>query len=124
MKKSRPSVYIKFLIVYIILQYSKLIQSNSNKTATAHISDETLNLILEIFEGRIISKESLPPRSPDLTVCDFYLWRHLKNKVYATNPHTLEELKADIRSEIDSISEDELMCVNAHFLKKMPEMCV
>ena len=42
----------------------------------------------------------------------------MKNKVYAKNPHTLEELKANIRREIYSISEDELMCVNAHFLKK------
>ena len=33
-------------------------------------------------------------------VFDFYLWGHLKNKVYAMNPHTLEELKASIRCEI------------------------
>ena len=39
------------------------------------------------------------------------MW-HMKNKVYATNPHTLE-VKASIRREIDSISEDELMRVNA-----------
>ena len=30
----------------------------------------------------------------------------------------LEELKASIRSEIDSISEDELMRVNEHFVKR------
>ena len=50
-------------------------------------------------------------------VCNFYLWGHLKNKVYATNPHTLEELKASIRCEIDCIPEIEIMRVNAHFLK-------
>ena len=43
---------------------------------------------------------------------------HLKDKVYATNPQTLEELKTSIRREIDSISEDDLMHVNAHFLKR------
>ena len=29
-------------------------------------------------------------------VFDFYLWEHLKNKVYATNPYTVEDLKASI----------------------------
>ena len=36
---------------------------------------------------------------------DFYPWGHLKNKVYATNCHTLEELKTSIRREIDCISQ-------------------
>ena len=52
-------------------------------------------------------------------VCDFYL----QNKVYGTNLHILEELKASIRCETDCISEDEPVHVNAHFPKKMPEMC-
>ena len=48
---------------------------------------------------------------------------HFKNKVYSTNHHTLEELKASIWREIDSISKDELMRVNAHFLKRC-QKCV
>ena len=48
---------------------------------------------------------------------------HLKNKVYATNPHTLEKLKASIRREIDCISEIELTHVNAHFLTRC-QKCV
>ena len=39
------------------------------------------------------------------------------------NPHALEELKASIGLEIDSISEDELMRVNAHFLQRC-QKCV
>ena len=88
-------------------------------SATAHTGDETLNLIQEIFEGRIISRELWSPRSPDL----FAIMVHMKNNVYATNLDTLEELKPSIVREIDSISEDELMHVNAHFLKKMQGMC-
>ena len=51
---------------------------------------------------------------------DFYLWGHLKNEVYATNPHTLEELKASIRRKIDCISVPviELMHVDTHILKR------
>ena len=36
------------------------------------------------------------------------------------NLHSLEDLKESIRREINYISADELMCVNVHFLKKMP----
>ncbi|KAF2367907.1 hypothetical protein FHG87_001352, partial [Trinorchestia longiramus] len=42
-----------------------------------------------------------PPRSPDLTPCDFFLWGYLKNKVYFSPPQDLEELQNRIRSEID-----------------------
>ena len=31
--------------------------------------------------------------------CNFYLWGRLKNAVYKTNSHTLEELKRYIRDE-------------------------
>lgn len=34
-----------------------------------------------------------PARSPDLSACDFFFWGHLKSKVYAKIPHTLEHLK-------------------------------
>lgn len=92
-------------------------------SATAHTADDSLNFIQEIFEDRVISKGLWPPRSPDLTVCDFYLWGNLKNKVYASNPHTLEELKQNIRREVEAISVDELMRVNANFLKRC-QKCV
>ena len=58
---------------------------------------------------------------PILLMCrglPFLSMGHLKNKVYAMNPHTLEELKASIGREIESISEDELMLVNEHFLRR------
>ena len=58
-----------------------------------------------------------------LSVCDFYLRGHLKNKVCETIPLTLEELKASIRRETDCISEIELISVNAHFLKRC-QKCV
>jgi hypothetical protein len=35
-----------------------------------------------------------PPRSPDLTPLDFYLWRTLKDEVYRQNPTTREIIQA------------------------------
>ena len=43
-----------------------------------------------------------PPRSPDLTLLDFYILESLKNAVYATEPQTLEELRDQIE-HIDDI---------------------
>ena len=38
-----------------------------------------------------------PPRLPDLTPCDFFLWGYLKAKVYEQRPQTLEAPKEAIR---------------------------
>jgi hypothetical protein len=42
--------------------------------ATAHTSNETLELIREYYDDRIISRDRWPPRSPDLTPLDYYLF--------------------------------------------------
>lgn len=51
-----------------------------------------------------------PPRSPDLTPLDYFLWGHMKQKVYATVPNSREELVAkimavgeEIRADLDMI---------------------
>jgi hypothetical protein len=35
-----------------------------------------------VFPGRLISKRLWPPRSPDLSPPDLFLWGHLKDTVY------------------------------------------
>jgi hypothetical protein len=40
----------------------------------------------KVCDGRIISTGLWPPRLPDLSVCDFYLWGNLKGKVYRNTP--------------------------------------
>jgi inhibitor of nuclear factor kappa-B kinase subunit alpha len=65
----------------------------------------------QVFGDRIISRSLWPARSPDLNPCDFYLWGNLKQKVYKTNSHTIEELKENIRNEVSAISPGELQRV-------------
>ena len=82
--------------------------------ATCHTARPTINLLRPLFPGRLISKNcdfDWPPRSPDLTPPDFYLWGSLKSKVYANNPKTLAQLKANIRLEIAAISSETLTTV-------------
>ncbi|GBM33600.1 hypothetical protein AVEN_181844-1 [Araneus ventricosus] len=49
--------------------------------------------LVEKFEEQIIGFggfQEWPPRSPDLTPMDFFLWRCIKQQVYATRPPTLK----------------------------------
>ena len=84
--------------------------------ATAHTANESMTELRHVFCCRIISKELWPTRSPDLTPNDFYFWGRMKNRVYETNPHVLEELKENIRTIISSISAQELVRMNDAFL--------
>ena len=68
-------------------------------------------------EERTISKGLWPPRSPDLSLCDFYLWETLKQKVYANNPHNLDQLKENITNAIRRITK-ELQTVSANVVKR------
>ena len=52
-----------------------------------------------------------PPRSPDLTPCDFFLWGYIKDRVFSNLPSTISELKTRIRAVISSITEETLQKV-------------
>ncbi|KAJ4452056.1 hypothetical protein ANN_03572 [Periplaneta americana] len=45
-----------------------------------------------------------PPRSPDLTPCDFYLWEYIKDRVYVPPlPQTLVQLRERINNAVMAI---------------------
>lgn len=57
-----------------------------------------------------------PPRSPDLTPCDFFLWGHVKNSVYVPHvPTNLEELRSRITASIRSVTSEMLQNVWREF---------
>ena len=61
------------------------------------------------FSGRWLGRRGLhewPPRSPDLTLCDFYLWGYTKEEVYKTKPRTLEDLEIRIQQVLNAIPND------------------
>jgi hypothetical protein len=60
--------------------------------ATSHTARQSMPAVKRLFGDRIISRNAniaWPPRSPDLSVCDYFLWGHLKSVVYQTRPKTL-----------------------------------
>lgn len=82
--------------------------------ATCHTAKETMAVLRGIFGKHVISQDGdmqWPPRSPDLTAPDFFLWGFLKERVYASNPQNRSDLKGSIEREIRKIDEATLRSV-------------
>lgn len=73
--------------------------------------------LAEVFADRIISnrnrnEQHWPPRSPDLTPIDFFVWGRVKELVYGNGtPRTLEELRHRIGEAFQQITHGELQAV-------------
>lgn len=63
-----------------------------------------------------------PPRSPDLTPPDFFLWGFLKNEIYQRQHENLEELQESIRAAFRKISRIHLINT-LRSVKKRCELC-
>ena len=46
-----------------------------------------------------------PPRSPDMTPMDYFLWGYIKSKLYVKNYENISDLKAAIISAIQEVSD-------------------
>ena len=71
-------------------------------------------MVSEHFSGRWLGRRGpheWPPRSPDLTPCDFYLWGYTKEEVYKTKPRTLEDLEIRVQQVLNAIPNDILLKV-------------
>jgi hypothetical protein len=67
----------------------------------------SMNVARNFFANHVISKNGDIPwlaRSPDLFVCDFFLWGYLKSCVFQPpSPRNIQELKERIREEVARI---------------------
>lgn len=100
--------------------------------APPHATRENLKIVHRAFGPKVIALKypdfhggglEWPPNSPDLTVCDFFLWGYLKDKVYKNRPKTLDELADAIRKAISEIPADMLRRANEGAEKRL-RMCV
>jgi hypothetical protein len=70
--------------------------------ATAHTAQQLMNTFRTVFKHQIISRYgniSWPAHLPYLSACDFFLWSHLKSKVFQTRPADFNNLKQRISEE-------------------------
>ncbi|XP_008116993.1 uncharacterized protein LOC100557975 [Anolis carolinensis] len=94
--------------------------------APPHFQHDVRNFLNETFPDRWIGRRGsveFPPRSPDLTPLDFFLWGYLKSRVYATKPNTLEELKIAIVEKCCEIRSETLREICNSVLRQC-EQCI
>ena len=65
-----------------------------------------------------------PPRSPDLTVPDFFLWGSLKDRVFRRRIMTIQELKQAIVDEVAAIDEALRRRVYSNFQTRLQQCIV
>ena len=53
---------------------------------------------------RLISRPLWPPRSPDLTPLDFFVWGYIKDKVFRRGPTSIAQLKQYVTEAIAEIT--------------------
>lgn len=94
--------------------------------ATAHTARVSMQVLRGMFPERLISRFGdipWPPRSPDLSTCDFFLWGYLKERVYSHRPRTLAALQEAIREEVATIDGELMTRVMADFSRRL-EICI
>lgn len=91
----------------------------------AHNARNVKEFLRNTFHDRIISRDctiSWPPRSPDLSPNDFFLWGYIKQKVYDT-PHegigNLNDLRAKIINAFHTITPEMLANVRQEFYYRL-----
>lgn len=75
-----------------------------------------------VFPNRWIGRNgpvAWPPRSPDLTPLDFFLWGFLKDKVFRTKPEDLQEMRDRILENCQIPDEEMFARVRKSFEERM-----
>jgi hypothetical protein len=94
--------------------------------ATSHTALQSMAAVKRLFGDCIISRNAniaWLPRSLDLSVCDYFLWGHLKSVVYQTRPTNLAQLKTRIERNIANIPENTLRRAMQNLQNRLTE-CV
>ena len=90
--------------------------------APPHFSIIVRNFKNAMFPNRWIGRRGhveWPPRSPDYSPLDYFLWGHLKSVVYVERPRNIEQLMEKIRLEFKKITVDMLRNVANSFVKRI-----
>lgn len=79
--------------------------------ATDHTAAQTVAFVEQYSDDRIIERNRWPPRSPNLTPLDYFLFGHLRNVIYRNRLHTIDELRAAIETTVQYITQQQLHAV-------------
>jgi hypothetical protein len=74
--------------------------------APAHYGEDIRQCLKATHTGRWIGRGgpiSWPPRLPDLTPMDFFLWEQLKEQVHAVPPRTIKDLVTRLQAALTTV---------------------
>ena len=74
---------------------------------------------LEISLMRNFLTAAWPPRSPDLTHMDYFVWGFIKSNVYVKNYHSLDDLKNSINAAFQKITEVMISSTLENFVRRL-----
>ena len=95
--------------------------------APAHRSIVVRNRLQGLFQNRVVGlghAQEWPPRSPDLTPPDFFLWGHLKSQVYKTVPRNIQDLEQRIRRAVTQIRRTRMTRRAVQAMVKRANQCI
>ena len=72
--------------------------------ATSHTVNEIMNMLRDVFGDGLISTNIWPRCSPDLTMPNFFLSCHLKERSYKDNSYTQNDFRVVIWQAVQQMS--------------------
>lgn len=94
--------------------------------APPHYMAAVKNWLNENFQNKWIGRGGpvpWPPRSPDCSPCDFFLWGYLKQIVYRTSVESVIELRQRISNACAKVTPEMLRKVEKQFQKRL-QKCI
>ena len=77
--------------------------------APPHYATAVRNLLDETFPDKWIGRQGpieFPPRSPDITPMDFFVWGVIKDSVYSRKPRSVEDLRQFVIDAFANLDHD------------------
>lgn len=65
-----------------------------------------------------------PPRSPDLTPLDFFVWGYLKEKIYSSPVANEEDLRGRIRNTAEELQQELSLRITVGAMRKRARACI
>lgn len=100
---------------------------NQHDGAPSHYSSGVRNYLNSEYGDRWIGRGGpipWPPRSPDLTPLDFYLWGEIKRRVYVEEARSYEDLRNKIITAFSEVKSARTQINLKNNLIKRARLCI
>ena len=95
--------------------------------APCHRVRAVTDRLRELFGNQTVAlnhRREWPPRSPDLTPCDFFLWGYIKSKVYRTPPRNIYALRERIMDAFTELRNTDITERAVRAMRTRAQTCI